>query len=56
MAHKLARIIWHLIKFQQPYDPSVWNKAEEKLKKKKLQRLEQNAATLGYKLICTPTT
>ncbi|MEO6184581.1 MAG: hypothetical protein ABIP71_16055 [Verrucomicrobiota bacterium] len=44
MAHKLARIIWHIIKFQQPYDPSVWNKAEEKLKKKKLQRLEQNAA------------
>ena len=56
MAHKLARIIWHLIKHQTPYDPTVWAKAEEKLKKKKLQRLHQNAAALGYKLVCAPTT
>src|SRR4051812_37445767 len=24
MAHKLARIIWHLIAFSTPYDPAVW--------------------------------
>ncbi|MEO6335250.1 MAG: hypothetical protein ABIP71_00310 [Verrucomicrobiota bacterium] len=23
MAHKLARIIWHMIKFHQPYDPTI---------------------------------
>jgi len=56
MAHKLARILWHLIKHQTPYDPTVWAKAEEKLQKKKLQRLHQNAAALGYKLVCAPTT
>ncbi|MEO6182797.1 MAG: hypothetical protein ABIP71_06825 [Verrucomicrobiota bacterium] len=56
MAHKLARIIWHMIKFHQPYDPTIWAATEEKLKKKKLHRLEQTAATLGYKLICAPTT
>lgn len=56
MAHKLARIVWHLIKHRQPYDPTVWAAAEEKLKKKKLQRLHQNAATLGYRLVCLPTT
>jgi transposase len=28
MAHKLARILWHLIKYQEPYDPAVWAKAE----------------------------
>jgi transposase len=50
MAHKLARILWHLIKHQQPYDPAVWQQAEEKLKKKKIQRLHQNAAALGFKL------
>ncbi len=56
MAHKLARIIWHMIKFNEPYDPTVWAAAEEKLRKKKLQRLEQTATTLGYQLICAPTT
>jgi transposase len=51
MAHKLARILWHLIKYQEPYDPTVWIAAEEKVKKKKLKRLQQNAATFGYQLI-----
>jgi transposase len=54
MAHKLARIIWHLIKYRTPYDPSVWIHAEEKLKKKKFKYLQQNAAALGYKLLCAP--
>ena len=56
MAHKLARIIWHMIKHRQPYDPAVWAAAEEKLKKKKLQRLHQTAAILGYKLVCNQMT
>ena len=51
MAHKLARILWHLLKYQQPYDPSVWAKAEEKLKQKKIKQLQQNAAALGLKLL-----
>jgi len=50
MAHKLARILWHLLKYQEPYDPAVWAQAEEKLKKKKIQRLHQSAAALGFKL------
>ncbi len=54
MAHKLARVIWHMIKYRTPYDPSVWSLAEEKLKKKKLRFLQQNAAALGYKLLCAP--
>src|SRR5207244_9757958 len=44
MAHKLTRVIWHMLKFNQRYNPNVWAAAEEKLKKKKLQRLHQNAA------------
>lgn len=51
MAHKLARIIWHLIKFSTPYDLAVWKQAEAKLKLKKLKRLQQNAAALGYQLL-----
>jgi transposase len=51
MAHKLARILWHLIRFRQSYDPSVWAHAEEKLKIKRLKYLQQSAAALGYKLL-----
>jgi transposase len=53
MAHKLARVIWHLIKYRRPYDPSVWQQAEAKLKQKKIKRLQQNAAALGFQLLCT---
>lgn len=56
MAHKLARIIWHLIKYRTPYDPAVWAQAEEKLKKKRLKYLQQSAAALGYKLLCASAT
>jgi transposase len=52
MAHKLARIIWHMLKHRQAYDPKVWASAEEKLKAKRLKRLEQSAAAYGLKLVC----
>jgi len=52
MAHKLARILWHLIKYRQPYDPNAWAISEAKLGRKKVKRLEQSAAALGFKLIC----
>ena len=32
MAHKLARILWHLIKYKQAYDPAVWAAADQDLK------------------------
>lgn len=51
MAHKLARILWHLLKYREAYDPKVWMAAEEKLRTKKLKRLHQNATALGYKLV-----
>ncbi len=51
MAHKLARILWHLIKYRCPYNPAVWAKAEEKLRHKRIIRLHQNAAALGFKIL-----
>jgi len=50
MAHKLARILWHLIKHRTPYDPTVWQHAEAKLQQKKIHRLHQSAAALGFQL------
>jgi len=51
MAHKLARILWHLLKYRQPFNPDVFRKEEEKLRRKKLARLQNTAAALGYRLI-----
>ncbi len=51
MAHKLARILWHLLKYQEPYDPAVWAKAEEQNRQKKFKRLQKNAASIGFQLV-----
>jgi hypothetical protein len=51
MAHKLARILWHLFKYRQPFDPDVFKKEEEKMQRKKLARLHNSAALLGLKLV-----
>lgn len=51
MAHKLARVLWHLLKYKQPFNPEVFAKEEEKLKRKKLARLETMATALNYRII-----
>jgi len=51
MAHKLARILWHLFKYRQAFNPEVFRKEEEKMQRKKLARLHNTAATLGLKLV-----
>ncbi|HEX5221920.1 MAG TPA: IS110 family transposase [Verrucomicrobiae bacterium] len=54
MAHKLARILWHMLKFKEAFNPEVFAKEEAKLKRKKLQRLHDMAASLNYQLIPQP--
>ena len=39
------------MKHREAYDPKVWAAAEAKLQGKRLQRLKQNAGTLGFQLI-----
>jgi len=51
MAHKLARVLWHLLKYKEPFDPQVFAKEEEKMKRKKLARLQNLAAAMNYQLI-----
>jgi hypothetical protein len=54
MAHKLARVLWHLLKFKQPFKPEVFAKEEEKMKRRKLVRLQNMAASLHYQLVPQP--
>jgi len=54
MAHKLARVLWHLLKFKQEFDWKVFAKEEEKMKRKKLARLFNMAESLNYQLTPKP--
>lgn len=51
MAHKLARVLWRLLKFKEPFNPEVFAKEEAKMKRKQVQRLHNLAATLNYSLV-----
>ena len=51
MAHKLARILWHLFKYREAFNPEVFRKEEERMRRKKLARLHHTAAALGLKLV-----
>jgi transposase len=50
-AHKLARIIFHMLTTREPYDESVFAKAEQKNLQRMESRLKAQAQALGYKLL-----
>jgi transposase len=50
-AHKLARVTFHLLNTRQPYDDSVFAKAEQKHRQRMENRLKAQAQTLGYTLV-----
>lgn len=49
-AHKLARILYHLLTTQQPYNDSVFAEYEEQYQQRRVRRLHREAAALGYTL------
>jgi transposase len=50
MAHKLARILWHMVRFHQEFDPSKFQRAEERFLQKRILRLHKSATALGFHL------
>ena len=54
-AHKLARIIYHMLKYRQPFDPDHLERNQQQLQKRRLKRLKRQAAQLGLELIPTST-
>jgi transposase len=50
-AHKLARIIFYLIKNQKPFDETVFADQEKSHQKRVKKRLLKQAKSLGYQLI-----
>ena len=54
MAHKLARILLHLLKYREPFNPEVSKNEEVKMKRRKLQRLQNMAASFNSQLVPHP--
>ncbi|MGH8630735.1 MAG: IS110 family transposase, partial [Burkholderiales bacterium] len=50
-AHKLARIIYHLLTTRQPYDESVFAQHEQRHRQRQLQHLHRQALSLGFQLV-----
>jgi len=50
-AHKLARIIYAMVKYQIPYDKSIIEEREKFNKERKLQYLHKQAQSLGFQLV-----
>jgi transposase len=49
-AHKLARIVYRLLTTRTAYDESVFAQSEMRCEKRRLRRLQRDAAQLGYTL------
>jgi hypothetical protein len=50
-AHKLARIVYHLLTTKEPYNDSVFAKAEERYQRRSENRLKAQAEALGFTLV-----
>jgi transposase len=50
-AHKLARVLYHIITTRQPYDESVFAGVETRARHRQFLRLRRQAATFGFQLM-----
>lgn len=55
LAHKLARILWHLVTYKQPYDSSLFFEAAEKYKQRYKKNLIKRIESMGYHVLENPT-
>jgi hypothetical protein len=53
MAHKLSRIVYHLVRTGENFDPSLWLQQQEQQKQSQQKRIRKAAARLGFTLVPT---
>ena len=53
-AHKLARIVFHLLTTRQPYDETIFAKDEQQHQRRLESRLRKQARLLGFEVIAAP--
>ena len=50
-AHKLARIVFHLLNTKEPYDETVFQRSDHEALKRAELRLRRYAAELGFQVV-----
>lgn len=50
-AHKLARIVYHMITLRQEYDVTVFQDQERRTQDRKKAKLQMQAKALGFQLV-----
>ena len=53
-AHKLARIIYHLLSTREPYNESLFLRFDEAAAQRAETRLRKQAAKLGFQIVPNP--
>ena len=51
IAHKLARIFYHLVTTGEAYDESVFAQDQERQRQRRERRLRKEAIALGFQLV-----
>jgi len=50
-AHKLARILFHVLRNKEPYTESIFHRCDEQAQQRAEIRLRKQAAQLGFQLL-----
>ncbi len=51
VAHKLARIVYHMVTTQQEYDTTVFQEQERRTQDRKRAKLQSQAKAMGFQLV-----
>jgi hypothetical protein len=49
-AHKIARVVYHLLKYQEPFEQTTATEYDQQCRERELKYLQRKAAKLGYAL------
>jgi transposase len=50
-AHKIARVLYHVMRTREPYAETIFHKCDEQARRRAEQRLRKQAAQLGFQVI-----
>ena len=55
-AHKIARILYHVLSTKEPYAETVFHRYDEQAQRRAEMRLRKQATRLGFQLLPIPAT
>jgi len=55
-AHKIARILYHVLSTKEPYSETIFHRCDEQAQQRAEMRLRKQAARLGFQLLPIPAT